>query len=205
MYIFDFDGVLVDSVNAKTEAFAEMYRTFGDDVVKQVVEHHLLNGGMSRYDKFRHYHSNILGLQTSQNDIEELSRQFSKLVVRKVIEAEEILGVGKVLEHCAKEKIVCAINSATPLEELKYVIFQRGWGLCFKHVYGSPLTKISNMINIIDAAGKSVEESVFFGDAGNDYSAAKEVGIDFIGINYLSVVDQNIHCFKNFSDFLKLV
>ena len=161
MYIFDFDGVLVDSVNVKTETFAEMYRTFGDDVVKKVVDHHLLNGGMNRYEKFRHYHSDILGITTSNNEIEELSIQFSKLVVRKVIEAEEIEGVSEILKHCAKEKIVCAINSATPLKELKYVIYQRGWDLCFQHVFGSPLIKISNMINIIDAAGKNMEESIF--------------------------------------------
>ena len=86
MYIFDFDGVLVNSVNVKTEAFAEMYRTFGDDVVKKVVDHHLLNGGISRYEKFRYYHSDILGIPSSNNKIKELSIQFSKLVVRKVIE-----------------------------------------------------------------------------------------------------------------------
>lgn len=204
MYIFDFDGVLVNSVNVKTEAFAEMYRTFGDDVVKKVVDHHLLNGGISRYEKFRYYHSDILGIPTSNNKIKELSIQFSKLVVRKVIEAEEIEGVSELLQHCAKEKIVCAINSATPLKELKYVIYQRGWGLCFQHVFGSPPTKISNMMSIIEAAGKSMEESIFFGDAINDYAAAKEIGIDFVGINYSSVLKKNILCFKNFSDFLRL-
>ena len=34
LVIFDFDGVLVDSVNVKTEAFGLMYKDYGSDVVK---------------------------------------------------------------------------------------------------------------------------------------------------------------------------
>ena len=35
--IFDFDGVLVDSVNIKGLAFAKIYQSYGDDIVKKVV------------------------------------------------------------------------------------------------------------------------------------------------------------------------
>ena len=32
---FDFDGVIADSVNVKTEAFAKMYESYGKEVKKQ--------------------------------------------------------------------------------------------------------------------------------------------------------------------------
>ena len=36
--IFDFDGVILDSVDVKTEAFKQLYTTYGIDVVEKVEE-----------------------------------------------------------------------------------------------------------------------------------------------------------------------
>ena len=58
--IFDFDGVIVDSVEIKGEAFREIYTTYGKEISDKVIEHHELNGGVSRFDKFRFYHNNFL-------------------------------------------------------------------------------------------------------------------------------------------------
>ena len=56
---FDFDGVIAESVKAKSDAFAEIYRPYGSKIVSQVVEYHNLNGGVSRYDKFKYFHKNF--------------------------------------------------------------------------------------------------------------------------------------------------
>ncbi len=37
---FDFDGVLADSVEIKTLAFAKLFEQYGKEVVNIVVEHH---------------------------------------------------------------------------------------------------------------------------------------------------------------------
>ena len=50
---FDFDGVILNSVNVKTEAFRDMYKQYGDDIAQKVVNHHLANGGVSIFEKFR--------------------------------------------------------------------------------------------------------------------------------------------------------
>ena len=34
--IFDFDGVIVDSIEAKTNAFEQLYNRYGDDVKQKV-------------------------------------------------------------------------------------------------------------------------------------------------------------------------
>ena len=41
--VFDFDGVLVDSVNIKTEAFARLFDHEGPEVLEKVVAYHLEN------------------------------------------------------------------------------------------------------------------------------------------------------------------
>ena len=55
--IFDFDGVIAESVEIKTEAFRDMYSSYGKDISDSVVDHHLINGGMSRFEKFPLYHN----------------------------------------------------------------------------------------------------------------------------------------------------
>ena len=50
--LFDFDGVLVESVDIKTKAFAKLFENEGPEIVNKVVEYHLANGGVSRFKKF---------------------------------------------------------------------------------------------------------------------------------------------------------
>ena len=61
--IFDFDGVIVESVNIKTIAFKKIYKKYGNEIVNKVVDHHLSNGGMSRFEKFNYYHKNFSSKQ----------------------------------------------------------------------------------------------------------------------------------------------
>ena len=56
---FDFDGVIAESVSAKTDAFEEMYLPYGKDIAAKVVEYHKLHGGVSRYEKFKYFHKEL--------------------------------------------------------------------------------------------------------------------------------------------------
>ena len=88
--IFDFDGVVVESVQVKTEAFAALYDSYGEQLVTKVVQHHLENGGMSRFEKFKIYHELFLNVKLSNSELLDLSNKFSKLVVQKVIGADYV-------------------------------------------------------------------------------------------------------------------
>ena len=59
--IFDFDGVIAESVHIKSSAFSDLYKSYGEDIVKRVVKHHEANSGMSRYKKIRYYHCGEYG------------------------------------------------------------------------------------------------------------------------------------------------
>ncbi len=59
-FFFDFDGILADSVEVKTRAFAKLFESYGPEIQARVVEHHRKNGGMTRKDKFRHYYAEFL-------------------------------------------------------------------------------------------------------------------------------------------------
>ena len=59
---FDFDGVITESVQIKTDAFVALYSNYGTDIVQKVVKHHETNGGMSRYKKIKLYHKTLLNI-----------------------------------------------------------------------------------------------------------------------------------------------
>jgi len=182
MLIFDFDGVLANSVKVKTDAFSAMYADYGDEVRMKVIGHHCKNGGMSRYEKFKFYHLNFLGERLNNRDVEKLANQFSELVMDKVVESPEITGAGRFLQkYCVGNKVV-VINTATPTDEIKQIIKRRGLSHYFTTIVGSPATKIDNLNYLMKLQNKLAEECLFFGDAKADLDAAKESGVDFIGI-----------------------
>ena len=56
-YFFDFDGVIVDSVQIKAKAFALLFESHGSQIQEKIVSHHLNNGGMTRSEKIKYYFS----------------------------------------------------------------------------------------------------------------------------------------------------
>ena len=90
--IFDFDGVILDSVDVKTKAFKQMYSIYGDAVMRKVVDYHLLNGGISRYEKFKYFHENFLNISLSNTEVDHMASEFSKIVFKKVCNSEYIKG-----------------------------------------------------------------------------------------------------------------
>tara|TARA_Y100001970_G_scaffold291512_1_gene428949 strand:+ start:2508 stop:3194 length:687 start_codon:yes stop_codon:yes gene_type:complete len=182
VFVFDFDGVLADSVNIKTSAFFELYREYGHSVSSKVIEHHEANGGMSRFDKFKFYHRNFLNIDLKKKEIEDLSARFSSLVLESVIKSPEIKGAGEFLKKNYQKNKLFFINSATPELEIKEVIKSRNLDSYFTEVFGSPNSKLDNLRTILSRYNIDVTQIVFFGDALSDFDAANSLGCMFVGV-----------------------
>ena len=177
--IFDFDGVIVESVQVKSDAFAELYSPYGPDIVKKVVEHHEENGGMSRFDKIRFYHEIYLNKNITEKEVLNLANQFSSLVVDKVIAAPYVTGV---LEYMKKyyKQYKLFISTGTPTKEINQILKARKIDQYFTDVFGSPDRKITHINNIKSKYGMSSEDLIFYGDSSSDLDAAKNEDIPFI-------------------------
>jgi phosphoglycolate phosphatase-like HAD superfamily hydrolase len=207
LLIFDFDGVIADSVEVKSEAFAILYESYGVDVVNKIINHHNSNGGMSRFEKFKYYHKNFLNKEISEELINQLSKKFSSLVFNKVVSSDEINSVGKFLNIYSKKEKICVINSATPQLEIEKIINAKGFDQIFSSVFGSPNSKLENIIKILNKYNCSNNEVVFFGDSKADLLAAKRANIDFIGIGSsiredISIMGLNYSCIKDFREIV---
>jgi beta-phosphoglucomutase len=177
--ILDFDGVILESVSVKTEAFRTLF-SFVPDHVEEIVQFHKDNGGMSRYDKFRYIYTNILKENLSKDRFEELSEKFAAIVFNEVIKAPFVPGAQEFLKTFYS-KIPLYVISATPEEELNQIIQKRDLSHYFRKVFGAPRKKTECISDIKKITGFSPEFVLFVGDAKNDYEAAKAAGIRFIG------------------------
>lgn len=177
--IFDFDGVLIQSVDIKTRAFAELYREFGQEVVDRVVSYHLAHGGVSRYDKFRHIHNVLIPPPLSENELTQLACRFSALVEDAVVEASWVAGAKEFLEQNYM-LLPMFVASGTPDGELKRIIGRRGIDRFFTSVHGSPLQKREIIDRIVAKHDYKRDRVVMVGDAWTDYEESKHSGVRFI-------------------------
>ena len=177
--ILDFDGVILESVSVKTETFRKLF-SFAPEHVDEIIHYHKDNGGMSRYDKFRHIYKSILRQDLTQQKFEELSEKFADIVFQEVIKTPFVPGAYEFLERY-HATFALYIVSATPDEELIRIIQTRKMSHYFKNVYGAPRKKADCIREIIKLKGSSPDSVIFIGDAKNDYDAARAAGVRFIG------------------------
>ena len=176
---FDFDGVIVESLDIKTHAFAQIFKQEGEQIVKQVVDYHLQNTGVSRFDKCRYIYSDMLNRELTEQRLEQLCSRFSKLVTEAVIKAAYVKGAIEFLQNYAK-KYKCFIVSATPQAEIEHILKQRGIVDYFSVVYGTPKPKSESVRDALARFSLSAKESAYIGDAMSDLKAARDNSVNFI-------------------------
>ncbi len=202
---FFFYGVLADSLHVKTKAFYELYLPYGESVAQKVMKHHIENGGVSRYEKFKIYHRDFLGKSISEEEVQRLARQFSELVVQGVIASPEVRGARKFLERF-QDQCRYWIITGTPTEEMKKIARARGIEHFFVEICGSPTNKKSWVEALLEKYALHPQETLFLGDAASDYEAAKAYNLHFA----LRVHEDNKALFYDFNglrfaDFEQLI
>lgn len=180
--VFDFDGVLVDSVDVKTEAFAALYEVDGPSVVEQVVAHHLANGGVSRQRKLAVYEEQFAGRTATPERIEELSARFADLVVERVVAAPAMPHAEEVLAALS-DRLPVHVASGTPQDELRAIVHRRGMEDWFTGVHGAPDPKDVLLNRIATEEGTTPQRLLMIGDARTDYEGAIRAGAGFVGYN----------------------
>jgi HAD superfamily hydrolase (TIGR01549 family) len=211
LIILDFDGVILESVSAKTKAFGEIFSGEKPEDLKKIIDYHLENGGMPRFDKFRHIYSEILNKELTDEKMKELSENFEKIVKNEVINSPFVSGAEEFLSGTLG-RIPLYVVSATPQDEIREIVKEKGINRYFNGVFGSPETKASHIRKILEDTGVKPENVVFIGDAKNDWKAAVENKVRFIGrvcdqipdtISGLPDVETIVEDLKDFEMYVK--
>ncbi len=177
--VFDFDGVILESVNIKTKAFQRLFETHPEHL-GQIIRLHLENGGMSRFEKFEIIYRDFLKRPLTETESAQLGQQFSELVVEEVLRCPFVKGAEHFLTKYAK-RYPLFVASGTPQSELEDIVNRRGLSHHFRGVYGSPRLKQEIIDMIVEENGWQPRDVMFIGDSINDQEAATQSGVRFIG------------------------
>lgn len=178
--IFDFDGVLVESVNVKGEAFVGLYANESQDIQEQVLAYHNAHGGVTRHDKIKYYETQLLSKELTEQRLQDRAQEFSNLVEQRVVDSAWVRGAKAFLEGYA-DHIPLYMASATPEEELLRIVEKRGMSHYFKAIYGAPVKKAVHIQRVLDDLGINPDQAVMIGDAMSDFEAAQAAQTHFIG------------------------
>lgn len=180
LIVFDCDGVILESVEAKTRAFGVLGKRWGDEAARRLVEYHNLHGGLSRLLKLEWFFKEVLRQPASKEEIEALGREFARISLDEVISSPFVPGFVQTFETCEK-RIPMYVASGAPHDELCLVLKSRGLYERFNGVYGSPPVKNELLKKIVEQSGVAPQDVLMVGDSGTDLEAAQCAGTKFYG------------------------
>jgi len=177
--VFDFDGVILESVDIKTRAFREMFKQYPEHL-DTIVKLHLDNAGISRFEKFKIIYRDYLGQPIDERELKQLGQSFSQLIYDEILSCPFVPGAYQFLEKYST-KYDLFVVSGTPQDEIRNIVKQRKLDRFFRKVYGSPKPKGEILRRIMAENDFQSGRVVFIGDAMTDYLGAREASVLFIG------------------------
>ncbi len=173
--IFDFDGVIFNSHKVKTNAFYEIFKSYGKNIALKAKRFHENNIGKSRYFKFKFILKNILNKKITKKEMLKLDHNFDVFIEKKISKMTPSKNLLKFLKS-EKKNHNFYISTGTPQNKIIKILKDKKLFFFFKKIYGSPRSKIEH-INEIKKKDKNI---IFVGDSFEDYKVSIETKINFI-------------------------
>lgn len=176
---WDFDGVIKDSQEAKSNGFLQLFKDYGTSIQAQVVQHHRENGGLSRLEKIPYYFEHFIKESVSQKKITDFCNRFGDLSHEATLASPWVAGVFDYLEENYQTQDFY-IATGTPQEEIEITCQRLGITDYFKGIFGAPQTKETTIQGRLREQNYPPQSALMIGDAKKDQAAASYNGIDFL-------------------------
>jgi len=202
--IFDFDGVLADTIKIKGDVFFEIFHEYGRKVQIYARNYHFSNIGLSREYKFIEI-LNYSKSKISKKILKEKNLEFISIYNRfkKKIKINKILSKFIINNQ---NRYIYYIASAAPKKEIIDILKYNKLEKIFSGIYGSPIKKEDSIKKIlIDNNFIKRKNLIFIGDSIYDHLVAKKLNINFIAYKLEVNINKKIKVLKNPNQFTKLV
>lgn len=187
--IFDFDGVILDSVPTKTEAFRKLFQDFSIDKVEELIKYHIENGGKSRYTKIKYFFNDLLNKEITEEEILKFANKYSELTKEELTSTKYLINDTLDFIQQNYKKYQMHIASGADENDLLYICEKLDLTKYFLSINGSPIVKSKIVKNILDLNNYKENETILIGDSINDYEAANFNNIDFYGYNNIELIN----------------
>ena len=183
LFVFDCDGVILDSNGVKSQAFFDVALPFGEEQAERFVEYHKLRGGISRQEKFKYFVAEILAVETPDREsLEvELVEAYARICRDGLQKCSMIPGVQAFLASLPRS-VRNYVVSGGAQTEVRQAIKERDLDPFFSLILGNPRSKRENMQQLFDA-GALKGHGAYFGDARLDMELARQYDLDFVFVS----------------------
>lgn len=181
--LWDFDGVILDSMEIRDLGFREIFKKFEKKKVEQLIDYHNLNGGLSRYVKIRYFYEEILKKEITENEVLNFAKDFSIIMRRELINPKNLIhdSLAFIKENYRNYKF--HIVSGSDQEELRYLCKELNIAQYFLSINGSPTIKNELVRKLMEKHNYLPKETCLIGDSINDFEAARFNDIFFMAFN----------------------
>jgi phosphoglycolate phosphatase-like HAD superfamily hydrolase len=180
LVVFDCDGVLLESMGAKIEAFRR-WVPGAFAAQREAFMRVVMDGfGKSRTHHIRTFYEDILGQSPDDALIESEVARFTEICEPLCASAEWRVGSREFVMACRRAGIPRYVLSGTPQEPLEAMLASTHAAEYFDVIIGSPPAKPESLAQILAQTHIPAHRSVFVGDAEADRAAAAHVGAHFV-------------------------
>lgn len=200
-YVFDFDGVILDSNRAKEMAFYHAALKYGtDDDARKLVDYHRNAGAIGRRARIDYFFESILGQsEIDEAHVDAMFNDVTKRVNESMYHAKLIRGAHKFVAYTAKvHRALCV--SGIEQEELETLLRQAHLYGTFKgRIYGTN-DKTSTLYKLVQE-GVIEQPAVYYGDTEDDYRAARSAGLDFVLVYGGQAANSPLRAIRDFREY----
>jgi len=181
--LWDFDGVILDSMAVRDIGFERIFESFPKTQVDELLDFHRTNGGWSRYVKIEHFFKNIARIEFTQEDILAYAEKFSVIMKKELTNPTRLImdAVDYIKEYHTKQNF--HVVSGSDHTELNYLCKELGLAQYFISIHGSPTVKTKLVADLMEKHKYNAETTGLIGDSINDKDAAEANDIAFYGYN----------------------
>ncbi|KAI3349745.1 HAD family phosphatase [Clostridium botulinum] len=191
-FIFDMDGVIIDSEPIHRQVHGEIMNTLGINISKGELA--LYAGATNEY-----IFTKLKERYRIKKSVSELMDYKSKLIINKVKEEslEPINGIRELLNALRKNNIKIAIGSSSPRSLIEAVIDKFNLHSAFDCIVSGEEVERSKpypdvYIEVSKKLGINPEKCIVVEDSHNGVQAAKSAGMKCIGFNNVNSGNQDL-------------
>jgi HAD superfamily hydrolase (TIGR01549 family) len=181
--LFDFDGVILDSMPVREYGFRKIFEDYDDDLVNKLLKFHNANGGLSRYIKIEYFYNELLGQDISNKNVKKLAENFSVIMRKRLTDKKYLIEKTMNFIYVNFKSYNLHIVSGSDEKELQFLCKKLEIGNYFISIHGSPTHKNYLVSDILNKNSYKANETILIGDSINDHEAAEVNNIDFYGFN----------------------
>lgn len=200
--LWDFDGVILDSMPIRDYGFRKIFESFDDSLVNRLIVYHNQNGGLSRFHKIKYFYNELLKQDITEEQVNHYAERFSEVMRNELINPKYLILDCVEFIHKYHQKFNFHVVSGSEHNELNYLCERLGISRYFLSINGSPTPKTDLVKNVLEKYSYRQDETILIGDSINDVEAAEKNKLTFYGYNNDKLDQKGLNYIHDFNTFI---